>query len=432
MNHQKFLDQIYPLHRTLISQEMSQAMDILGEFLKDKPSSHRFQVLSYSSGTPCWTWKIPQEFVVKQASLSLESGQKIVDFKDHPLHLVSYSVPIQKTMSFAELEPHLHSHPSREQAIPWVFRYYSKEWGFCLPRTQLQSLPRDQKYRVDIQTEFPDGNLLVGEYTIPGESEDEILIIADLCHPYQVNDSISGACMVLELIDRFQAQNLRPLHTLRFLFLPETIGTIAYLSRREKDLSKIRYAVFADSLGREGELKVQTTRQGNSLLDLAAKNAAIEQGIEASFHPFRSVVGNDELISNGPDCNIPTLSLVRHPFAEYHSSDDTPDLIHIPAIIEAADFVECILFQLQNNFLPQQSYKGVLCLSAYDLFVEKTTDRRLNKGLEKLLLRLQGEQSLIEIVHEVGIGFLETFEFLSKMKARGLLVEREPTEIRYP
>jgi len=100
------------------------------------------------------TWQVPERYVVHEAYLEVEGGERVVDFKNNPLHIVSYSLPVDKTLSFEELQPHLYFNEKRPHTIPWVFKYYDRDWGFCLPKNVFDKLPRNKNYRVVIKSEF--------------------------------------------------------------------------------------------------------------------------------------------------------------------------------------------------------------------------------------------------------------------------------------
>jgi len=145
------LAEIYPLHRTLASDGTDEALEIIGGYM---PQESGYAIETYTPGKSVWTWRVPERYVVHEAYLEIENGERVLDFSDNPLHLVSYSLPIDKTLSWEELEPHLFFSEKRPEAIPWEFKYYERSWGFCLSKTAFDQLPRDQKYRAVICSEF--------------------------------------------------------------------------------------------------------------------------------------------------------------------------------------------------------------------------------------------------------------------------------------
>ena len=49
-------------------------------------------------------WKIPDEWLIKNAYIMNSKGKKIIDFKENNLHVLGYSTPINKTITYAKLE----------------------------------------------------------------------------------------------------------------------------------------------------------------------------------------------------------------------------------------------------------------------------------------------------------------------------------------
>ena len=144
------LGEILPLHRTLASDDMEKTFDIIGSYL---PASANYQVEVYTPGTQVWTWRVPEKYIVHEAYLEV-AGRRVIDFKNNPLHIISYSLPIDKTLTWDELAPHLRFNEKRPHAIPWEFKYYERDWGFCLSKNQFDELPRGENYRAVIRSEF--------------------------------------------------------------------------------------------------------------------------------------------------------------------------------------------------------------------------------------------------------------------------------------
>ena len=145
------LTEFFPLHRTLASDDQDKTLEIVGSYM---PGTSNYTIETYAPLTPVWTWKVPERYVVHEAYLETDAGECIVDFKNNPLHIVSYSPPVDKVLSFEELQPHLYFNEKRPHAVPWIFKYYERDWGFCLPKNIFDKLPRDKKYHALINSEF--------------------------------------------------------------------------------------------------------------------------------------------------------------------------------------------------------------------------------------------------------------------------------------
>jgi aminopeptidase-like protein len=420
------VSELYPLHRTLVSDGTDRALEVIGEYMPE--SDYSIEV--YEPGKKVWTWQVPERYVVHEARLETEDGEKVVDFSDNPLHLVSYSLPIEGIFTWEELEPHLHYSKKRPDAIPWEFKYYERSWGFCLSKSQFDRLPRDKRYHAVIRVEFatdPEMGLRIGfgvvhpEGGMQGEMG-EMLICSHVCHPYQANDDISGVVTAIEVARRLSERKLpNGSMSVRFLFCPETIGSISYLSHHEDLIPNIKAGIFCEMTGNLNSLALQRTRQDDDLLDRCARYVLEHQVEEFREGAFREVVGNDEMVINGPGVNIPCISLSRWPYDEYHTSDDNPEIIKEEMLREAVDTIEEIVRIYASNYIPQRTFRGPVFLSGYGLWVDWRENLKLNRALEKIMLRFEGEHSVFDIADELNLDYWETREYVERFLAEGLV-----------
>ena len=266
------LAEFFPLHRTLVSDDHDKTLEIVGSYM---PDSSNYTIETYAPLKQVWTWKVPERYVVHEAYLEIEGGERVVDFKDNPLHIVSYSLPIDKVLSFEELQPHLFFNEKLPHTIPWVFKYYERSWGFCLPKNLFDKLPRDKKYRAVIKSEFitdPAQGFKVATAIIhpvggPNPKAGEFLVQAHTCHPMQANDDGAGVVSTIELARRLAEKPLpRGSMSVRFWFGPETIGTIAWLAHNESLIPNLRGGIFMEMTGNQNQIAWHHTRQHTHLL----------------------------------------------------------------------------------------------------------------------------------------------------------------------
>jgi len=196
----------------------------------------------YPTGTNCWNWTIPQKWTCNEAYLETIDGRRIFSYTDNPLHVVSYSLPFEGEILREMLFKHLHVHHIIPEATPFRFKYYDRDWGLCCSKILKESL-HDEKYRVKIDTIFEDGTFKVGEVFAQGKSKLDIILCAHLCHPAMVNDDLTGVVVGIEVMRTLLARkNLR--YNYRFLIVPESIGSIAYLSHNEENIKKMHGGYF--------------------------------------------------------------------------------------------------------------------------------------------------------------------------------------------
>ena len=419
--------ELYPLHRTLVSDGTDRALEIIGEYM---PANTDYAIEIFEPGKRVWTWQAPERYIVHEARLETEDGEKVVDFMDNPLHLVSYSLPVDGIFSWEELEPHLHYSAERPHAIPWEFKYYERSWGFCLSKDQYDRLPRDKRFRAVIRVDFAQGadqglRIGVGVVQPKGERHEdsgEMLICSHVCHPYQANDDIAGVVTALEVARRLAERQLpEGSMSVRFLFCPETIGSICYLSHHEDLIPNLKGGIFCEMTGNQNTLALQRTRQDSNLLDHCARSVLEHRVEHFREGAFREVVGNDEMVINGPGVNIPCISLSRWPYDEYHTSDDNPEIIHEEMLVEAADSIEEMIRIYASNYIPKRTFRGPVFLSGHGLWVDWRVNMKLNRALEKIMLRFEGDHSVFDIANELDLDYWETREYIERFRMEGLV-----------
>jgi aminopeptidase-like protein len=378
------------------------------------------------TGTKCWTWTVPEKWSVKEAYIEDSKGKRILDVKDHPLHVISYSLPINKIVSKEELLKHLHSRPDKPKAIPFEFKYYQRDWGFCIQHEKLQTLT-DKKYRVVIDSTFEKGNLKVGEFQIKGKSKETVVVVAHLCHPAQVNDDLTGVAVLTHVA--MEMAKTKPFYTYKFLVLPETIGSIAYLSQNEKVIPQLKYGMFLEMLGNDNIHALQLTRQGSTKLDSIARyvmknklTLRLGSGQE-NFREgaFRKVICNDEMVFNGPGVDCPMISVSRFPYPEYHTSDDNPSIVTEERLQESKELVQEILRILDKDYIPKRTFKGPVFLSGFGLWVDWRQNRPLNHNIEQIMLRLEGDKSIFDIAEELDMDFDVVLDYIDKFFEKKLV-----------
>ena len=425
MKLKPLLEKLYPLHRTLASDEMDAALRIVGEAM---PAACNYTIETYAPGTPAWTWRVPERYVVHAAYLETESGERILDFADNPLHLVSYSLPIDRILTWDELEPHLYYNEERPEAIPWIFKYYQRDWGFCLSKDCFDRLDRGIRYRAVIDVEFrtdPEEGFRVATGVLtppsaPRTSPPEFLISSHLCHPMQANDDLAGTVTAIEVARRL-AENPLPSDSMsvRFWFGPETIGTIAYLSHHEALIPRLRGGIFVEMTGNRGPIAWHHTRQHDHLLDRVT--AFVLRGREHVERDFAAHPANDERVINGPGVDIPCISINRWPYDEYHTSDDNPDIISEEMLQDAADVVEKIVRIYASNYIPRRTFRGPVFLSGHGLWVDWRENWELNRAIEKIMFMFEGQHTIFDIAESVNLDYWLVRDYVEKFRAKGFV-----------
>jgi aminopeptidase-like protein len=343
-------DLLWPLLRSITGEGVRATHDILSEVLP-------LQRIEVPSGTRVFDWVVPKEWMVREAYVIAPDGRRILDVADNNLRLVNYSVPFRGTLSREALDKHLHSRPDMPGAIPYVTSYYESRWGFCLSQNERKALP-EGNYGIVVDTELKDGALTISEAVLPGLETDEVLISTYTCHPSLANNELSGPLVAAMLYRRLAAWPERRL-TYRFVFAPETIGALAYLSLRGEHLREHLAAGYVVTCcGLDTHFTYKRSRRGESLADRAALHALKSLGADHRVRDF-APTGSDERQYCSPGFNLPVGSLIRGAYGEYpeyHTSFDNKALIDFAVLRGTIDLYESMCRTLDRN----QSFENLL------------------------------------------------------------------------
>lgn len=302
------------------------------------------------SGTKVFDWTVPKEWKIEEAYIENSKGERIVDFKNNNLHVVGYSTPVDGIFSLKELNEHLYSLPEHPDWIPYVTSYYKERWGFCLSHNQRVNLEEDN-YHVVIKSELFMGNLTYAELLIPGKSSKEIFLSTYVCHPSMANNELSGPLVQLELA-KWLLKNKERKYSYRLIWIPETIGSITYLSKNLIDMKKNVIAGYnITCVGDDKAVSYVASRKKNTLADAAAKNVlhfVAPNYIEYDFLHR----GSDERQYNSPLVDLPVCSICRskyHEYAEYHTSADDMQFISPEGLAKSFDIYCEIINAIEKN-----------------------------------------------------------------------------------
>ena len=336
------ITRLFPICRSITGDGVRSTLRILSEVAP-------LEVREVPSGTQVLDWNVPREWNVREAWIEGPAGDRIVDLRSSSLHLVSYSVPIRARMPLSKLRPHLHSLPDRPDWIPYRTSYYEEGWGFCLPHRQLLALPEGD-YEVCIDSTLAPGHLTYGELLLPGETEEEILVSAHVCHPSLADDNLSGIA-VAAFLARHLASRPRARLSVRFLFAPGTVGAITWLARNREGVRRIRHGLTLTCLGDRHPFTYKRTVSGNADIDRAVALVLARSGLAhqlIDFFPY----GYDERQFNSPGFRLPVGSLMRGrhgEFPEYHSSADDLSFVTPERLAESFCVLASVIQVLDGN-----------------------------------------------------------------------------------
>lgn len=338
----ELLEKLFPICRSLTGDGVRETLSLLQKITG-------FEIKEVLSGTKCFDWTVPDEWNIKDGWIKNSAGDKIVDFRKSNIHVMNYSVPVDKVISFDELKGHLHYLTEIPSAIPYRTTYYNQNWGFCISYNQYKNLNQNEKYHIYIDSELEPGSLSYGEFNIKGAIENEYLVSTYCCHPSLANDNLSGVVLWILLLRELKKMHTR--NSYRFIIVPETIGAIAYLSLNEEIMKNLNGGFVITTVAGPGQFGYKRTFLGDHLIDRIVQKTYRELRCDYISYPF-SVMGSDETQFSAPHFRIPVGTICKDKYYEYkyyHTSLDNLDYINAENLINTLKIYLLSIEKLEHN-----------------------------------------------------------------------------------
>ena len=387
---------LFPICRSITGNGVRETLKHLKEHLPD------LRIHEVPSGTQCLDWVVPDEWNITEAKLTGPDGEVIADFADCNLHVVGYSEPVDIELDLEALQPHLHSMERQPNAIPYITSYYKRTWGFCLTHEKRQQL-KPGKYRAVIKSTLTKGHLTYAELLLPGETKEEIFLSTYICHPSMANNELSGPLVTTWLAKYLQSQPNRRF-SYRIIFIPETIGSIVYLSKHLDHLKKqVRAGFVVSCVGDDRTYSYLPSRLGETLADKVATHTLRHLHPEYQSYSFQQR-GSDERNYCWPGVDLPMCSIMRSKYAtypEYHTSLDDLSLMTEAGLQGAYETLLTAIQCLEQNRTyiansigePQMGKRNL-----YPTLARKQTTRSARMRVD-ILTYCDGEHDLLDIAN---------------------------------
>ena len=404
----EWLKKLFPIARSITGDGLRETLSFLRGIIPN------LEIKSVNSGQKVFDWEVPDEWSIHDAYIADLDGNKIIDFKKSNLHVVGYSIPIDQVISLHELQKNLHSLPAYPEAIPYVTSYYERNWGFCISHNQRLAL-KDRCYHVYINSELKPGVLNYGELIIPGDEDSEIFISTYVCHPSMANNELSGPVVATALARWIMGLDKKRF-TYRFIFIPETIGSIAYLSRHLDELKKNVIAGFnLTCVGDNRTYSFMPTPWGNTLVDRVSELVLGLSGVEYTKYSVLDR-GSDERQYCWPGIEIPVVSIMRSKYGtypEYHTSMDNLDLVTPDGLGGALSLHQKCIQIIESNYIYRANCLCEPCMGKRGLYPMLSTldQKKTSRALIDLLYFCDGKRSLLDIMELMG-GSLDEMQVL--------------------
>lgn len=415
-------ESIYPICRSITGKGVRETLSVLSEYIK--PGNGPNMVLhEVPSGTQVFDWTVPKEWVIRQAYIEDEAGKHIIDMKENNLHIMGYSVPVDKWVDLEELKQHIFTQPGQPDVIPYVTSYYKERYGFCMSQNQLNAL-LPGKYHMVIDSELTEGSLTYGEIILPGECTDEVFLSTYICHPSMANNECSGPALLSELI-RFLCSLEKRKYTYRCIFIPETIGSITYLSRNLSYMKEHMVAGFNLScVGDNRDYSIVGSRYGDTLADKALKTVLKFQGTYTEYSFLNR--GSDERQYNAPGVDLPVVCFCRSKFGEYpeyHTSADNMSLVSPEGFQGSYEVMTQVICAIESNGCYEMT---VLCepqLGKRGLYPTVSQKGSYNavEAMTDFIAYADGKNDLFDISTRIGVPVYQLIKIVGQLERHKLL-----------
>jgi aminopeptidase-like protein len=409
---------LFPICRSLTGEGVRQTLAILQEHLPG------LQIHEVPSGTKCFDWTVPDEWTIRDAYIVAPDGSKIARFADNNLHVVNYSEPIDRELDLAELQAHLHSLPELPDAIPYITSYYNRNWGFCLSHDQRSRLV-EGRYRAVIDSSLAPGRLNYADLVLPGESQQEVLLSTYVCHPSMANNELSGP-VVATYLAKWLARRERRRYSYRFVFIPETIGSIVYISRHLDHLKRHVAAGFNIScIGDERAYSYLPSRAGNTLSDRVVQHVLKHLAPDYKRYTYLQR-GSDERQYCAPGVDLPIASVMRSKYGEYpeyHTSKDDLTLVTpaglaggLEALSRCIEIIEAErCYRTTVLCEPQMGKRGL-----YTPLGTRRSDAAVKIRMQ-ILAHCDGRTSLLDIAELLNLPVSDIVPFVEELARHDLI-----------
>lgn len=419
----KLAQELWPISRSLTGPGVRKTLEILARELPG------LTIHSASTGEAAFDWTVPDEWIFRRAYIESENGARIIDTADHNLHVLGYSEPVDLWISREDLLKHVYTQPDQPDAIPYVTSYYKRRWGFCMTERQKVSL-KPGLYRAVIDADLKPGKMNYGELLVKGKSSKEIFLSTYICHPSMANNELSGPVVTTALSKWIMSLADRR-YSYRIVFVPETIGSILYLSRNLEHMKKNVVAGFnVTCIGDERCYSFLPSRSGNTIADRVARH--VLHCIDPDFKSYTWLDrGSDERQYCAPGADLPVASIMRSKYGmypEYHTSLDTlGGVVTAKGLAGGVAALQQAIEILEMDFTPVVSTIGEPQLGKRGLYPDISRKGSASdvKNMMDMISYCDGTRSLFEIAERLAVRFDELHQLAQPLLSQGLLRETD-------
>lgn len=422
----EFVSSIFPICRSITGKGVRETLSALEKYVG---RDIELRIYNVPTGTKVFDWDVPKEWSIREAYIEDENGNKIIDMKQNNLHVMGYSAPVDRIVDLEELKQYIYTQPEQPEVIPYVTSYYKERFGFCMSEKQKQSL-KEGNYHIYIDSELFNGNLTYGEIVIPGEKEEEIFFSTYICHPSMANNECSGPAVAAELVRYVQNMKHRK-YTYRFIFVPETIGSLTYMSTDNHLEHMKKYVIAGFNLtcvGDNYDYSIVHSRYADTLADRVLQNVLYFH-TDNHFSDFDFLHrGSDERQYSAPGIDLPIVTFCRskfHEFPEYHTSADNLSYISPEGLYGAYEVMIKTIQALEYNAFYKVQVLGEPQLGKRGLYPTISQKGNYNEvqAMTDFIAYADGKNDLIAISERIHVSVHDLIPIVQKLLENNLIEE---------
>jgi len=419
----EFAKKLFPLNRSLTGKGNVETLKLI------KSQLPNLQIKYFSSGEKVFDWKIPMEWNVRDAWLKDPKGKKILNFKENNLVLLGYSKSINKVFNYKMLKENIYTLKSKPNAIPYLTSYYKKRWGFCMKHKDFKKLDKNKNYHAYINSSLKRGKMHYGELKIPGKSKNEIFFSTYICHPSMANNEVSGMVLSTFLAKHILAKkNLK--YSYRFIFIPETIGSIAYIKKNFSEMKKKIIAGYnITCVGDEGKFSLLFSKDENKISDRFAKKIFKRKRIKYKKYSWLER-GSDERQYCSPLVDLPITTIMKTKFGEYkeyHTSlDKIGTVVTQRGLKESLRIYRYLIDEIEKTTIPKSKIVCEPFLTKYNLIDTLGAKRKVDKKTRNLLNFVSycdGKTTLDEISDRCKISQINGYKLFQLLIKKNIITQ---------
>jgi len=419
--YSNLFDSLYPIPRSITGNGYRKSLDILKEYIP-------FKIYKFKSGSKVFDWKVPMEWVIKNAFLKVNNNL-ICNYKKNNISVVNYSTRVKKKTLFKYIRDKVYTLKEKPKLTPYVTSYYKKDWGFCLPYNIYKKINLNSKIEALIDSKFKKGSVDIGVKILKGNSKKLIVVSSYLCHPSMANNELSGPLVMIGIYKYIESIKNRKF-TYLFLINPETIGSLCFLKRFKNKIYKNFYSGFVlTCLGGNKKLNYKLSKKKNSFFDRMFINL-FQYGL-VDLRKFDPTSGSDERQFCSPGFNFgfgQISRLIYNTYREYHTDGDNKKIMGINNIISSKNKI-CMFISILEfaGKIKRVMPYGEIQLSKYNLYPSKNfhaldsdfQKNKLTKTVLGILSYADGIKDIIDIANDLRMpatDLIQALKILIKLK----------------